>query len=466
MTSPLVDEAIVKPSDVLGDKYRVERVIGMGGMGIVVAVRHIDLRTRFALKIMRPEAARDQESVERFLREARAAVQLKSEHCVQVIDVGRLDNGSPYMVMEFLVGRDLGELVAQEGARSPAEAVDYVLQACEGVAEAHARGIVHRDLKPQNLFITTRVDGTPLVKVLDFGLAKSLATTKEARALTQTTAVMGSPVYMSPEQMRASRLADTRSDTWSLGVCLHELLTGRPPFEGATFPELCSMVLNEPPSPMPSDIPRGLTKIVNRCLEKNPAKRFANVAELAEALEGFAAVRGAASRVRAVLEARHEALESLPPPSMHADPNAETRSATTMDTVRRPPVFRGRGRALMAAAAVAIASVTVIALLTRAPRPTIVPEHDSRSAGSPGDGPPPPAATPVPAPVDAPRPPAVGDPALSAAPASPSAPDLSRHGHSRPGPTRRPLTPAPAAPLPAAPPAASAPLLKPKTSEF
>ena len=260
MSSPPVDESIVKPADVLGGKYRVERVIGMGGMGIVVAVRHIELRTRFALKVMRPEAARDPEAVERFLREARAAVQLKSEHCVQVVDVGRLDNGSPYMVMEFLVGRDLGELVSQDGARSPAEAVDYVLQACEGVAEAHARGIVHRDLKPQNLFITTRVDGTPLVKVLDFGLAKSLATTKEMRALTQTTAVMGSPVYMSPEQMRASRTVDTRSDTWSLGVCLHELLTGRPPFEGATFPELCSLVLNEPPSPMPSDIPRGLAQ--------------------------------------------------------------------------------------------------------------------------------------------------------------------------------------------------------------
>jgi serine/threonine-protein kinase len=460
MPHPPVDEAIVKPCDVLGGKYRVERVIGMGGMGIVVACRHIDLRTRFALKIMRPEAAGDPESVERFLREARAAVQLKSEHCVQVVDVGRLDNDSPYMVMEFLVGRDLGDLVSQEGARSAGEAADYVLQACEGVAEAHARGIIHRDLKPQNLFLTKRLDGTSLVKVLDFGLAKSLATTKEARALTQTTAVMGSPVYMSPEQMRASRMVDTRSDTWSLGVCLHELLTGRPPFEGATFPELCSMVLNEPPSPMPSDIPRGLTKIVTRCLEKNPAKRFATVAELAEALEAFAPVRGAAGRIRAVLAAPREVLESLPPPAMRADPNAETRSAATIDTVRRPHAGRRpRWPALVAgaAAATAIAIGAAVTYLPPPPPPRLTPT----SAIAPTR--PPSLPAPLPTPIHDPAPPAVVD--TAGLPPAPVA-DPSKRGHAHAGPGRRSTLPVPAPA--AAPPAAttSAPLLKPKTTEF
>ena len=458
---PLVDEAIVKPCDVLGGKYRVERVLGVGGMGIVVAVRHIDLRTRFALKIMRPEAARDPEAVERFLREARAAVQLKSEHCVQVVDVGRLENGSPYMVMEFLVGRDLGDVVARDGARSPAEAVDYILQACEGIAEAHARGIIHRDLKPQNLFLSKNLDGSSLVKVLDFGLAKSLSTAKEAHALTQTTAVMGSPVYMSPEQMRASRTVDTRSDTWSLGVCLHELLTGRPPFEAATFPELCSVVLNEPPRPMPSDIPRGLVKIVLRCLEKNPAKRFPTVADLAEALEAFAPATGAAARIRAVLAAPREALEMASEP----DSDADVRSATTVDTVRRTQVRRARWPVL-ALGVVTLLTIIAGAAITRSPRragpgATAVPPTLAIAPALP----PPSAEDPLPPPIE--EAPAGGMMNMTASsPGSPTvASDVSKRGHPRAGPGRHAVAAVPPGVSPPAP-SASAPVLKPKTTEF
>ena len=185
MPAPFDLESTIQPGQVLGGRYFVERVLGKGGMGVVVAARHVELNTRFALKLMRKDAALDEESVERFLREARAAVRLKSKHCVQVIDVGRMDDGAPYMVMELLVGKDLGELLGESGARAPSEAVDYILQACEGIAEAHALGIIHRDLKPQNLFVTRGIDGMPLVKVLDFGLAKTLRTTPEVRALTK-----------------------------------------------------------------------------------------------------------------------------------------------------------------------------------------------------------------------------------------------------------------------------------------
>jgi serine/threonine-protein kinase len=360
------------------------------------------------------------------------------------------------MVMEFLEGRDLGELVAREGARSPAEAVDYVLQASEGVAEAHARGIVHRDLKPQNLFVTKRLDGTSLVKVLDFGLAKSLATTKEMRALTQTTAVMGSPVYMSPEQMRASRTVDARSDTWSLGVCLHELLTGRPPFEGATFPELCSMVLNEPPAPMPSDVPRGLAKIVVRCLEKNPARRFASLADLAEALEEFAPAPGAAARIRAILATPREVLESVPPPSHLAiDPNAETRSATSMDTVKRPHAARSRWP-IVAAGVAACITLLVAALATRSARSTLERPPAPPSMALPTTTPAPPDSTSVAEAV----PPTTATAAAPAPPAVPSAEPI-RRAHPHGGASHRPAPPA-AGP----PPPASAPLLKPKTTDF
>jgi len=456
MPAPLADNLIVQPDEVIGGKYCVERILGAGGMGIVVVARHVDLRTRFALKIMRPEAARDADSVERFLREARAAVQLKGEHCVQVLDVGKLENGSPFMVMEFLVGHDLGEIIARDGARSPAEAVDYILQACAGVAEAHARGIVHRDLKPQNMFVTTSTDGKPLLKVLDFGLAKSLRTTKEVRALTQTTAVMGSPVYMSPEQMRASREVDTRTDTWSLGVCLHELLTGKPPFDGATFPELCSMVLKEQPAPLPSDIPRKLVKIVGRCLEKKPERRFADLGELAFALEEFAPARGAAAKIRAVLDAPHEDLDSIRPPRP-VDRDAETQSAASLDTAKRAHAARARRGPAIAGGALLLATVAA-ALLARplahtvaaSPAPSLV--SALASEGSPPDL--------APVPIDA----AVAESVASApvATVSPLVPAPTRRTRHAGAPRPSPAAPSP----PPAPPPAAAPVLKPKTNEF
>jgi serine/threonine-protein kinase len=294
------------PGDVLGGKYRVERVIGRGGMGIVVAARHLALHQIVAIKVLPDEQAKDVESVARFLREARAVVRLKSEHAIKVTDVGRRKSGAPYFVMELLEGEDLDMLVTR-GPLPVADAVDYVLQACEAVAEAHALGIIHRDLKPRNLFLSLRRDGKRIVKVLDFGLAKPVGAFA-AGGLTATSAVLGSPHYMSPEHMRATRDVDHRTDVWSLGVCLYELLTRRMPFEADTVPVLCALVLKDQPKPVTyhrPDVPEGLAQIVARCLEKAPSSRFADERELAAALEPFGSPesRGASARIAAVLRA-------------------------------------------------------------------------------------------------------------------------------------------------------------------
>src|ERR1700760_4922495 len=192
----------VREGDVLAGKFRIERVLGRGGMGVVVAATHIQLEERVALKFLLPEALGNGEAVARFAREARAAVKIKSEHVARVSDVGTLDSGSPYMVMEYLEGQDLADWVRHSGAMRPADAVEFVLQACEAIAEAHALGIVHRDLKPANLFVTRRVDGSPCVKVLDFGISKlTTPGSTSDMGMTRTSTVMGSPLYMSPEQM-------------------------------------------------------------------------------------------------------------------------------------------------------------------------------------------------------------------------------------------------------------------------
>jgi serine/threonine-protein kinase len=287
----------------LADKYRVERVLGRGGMGIVVAATHVELDQRVALKFLLPEAMESVEVVERFAREARAAVKIESEHVARVIDVGKLENGLPYMVMEYLNGRDLAAELDEHLKLSVEDTLEYVLQACEAIAQAHALGIIHRDLKPANLFVTTRPDGTTSIKVLDFGISKvSLAGASPAEmSLTQTAAIMGSPTYMSPEQMRASRDVDPRADIWALGVILYELLAGQPPFMGSTMPELCASILKDAPEPLRNlrpDVPEEVETAIMRCLEKNPAARFSNVAELTAALVDFAPKRARISAER------------------------------------------------------------------------------------------------------------------------------------------------------------------------
>ncbi len=222
----------VAPGEVLAGKYRVDRVLGAGGMGVVVAAHHVHLDERVALKFLLPDALRSPEAVARFVREARAAVKIKSEHVARVTDVGHLENGAPYIVMEYLEGVDLSAWLRQNGPMPIPQAVDFVLQACEAIADAHVLGIVHRDLKPSNLFCIRRTDGQSSIKVLDFGISKILNPGTPRPDMTATSALIGSPLYMSPEQMSLSKGVDVRTDIWSLGIILFELITGRTPFEG------------------------------------------------------------------------------------------------------------------------------------------------------------------------------------------------------------------------------------------
>ena len=304
--------------ELLAGKYRVERIIGEGGMGIVLAAEHEALRQKVAIKLLRSNALEHTDVLGRFLREGRAAVSLRSEHVARVLDVGNLEDGRPFIVMERLEGQDLGDVIDRGQTIPIPVVVDYVMQACEAVAEAHAAGIIHRDLKPKNLFLTHAVHGRPLVKVLDFGISKiDPGRAQEELQLTRTTEVIGSPSYMSPEQLRSARNVDTRTDIWALGVILYELLTGRLPFYAETVTELVLVVVTEQEPPIRSlrgEVPDALAMIVHRCLMKRPEDRFQSVVELVQALEPYAdGVQATATdRVRAVAGIPHTTPLSAP----------------------------------------------------------------------------------------------------------------------------------------------------------
>jgi serine/threonine protein kinase len=275
----------VEEGDVLAGKYQVESVLGKGGMGVVVAATHLQLKERVALKFLLPQSASEPEFAARFQREAQLMAKLRSEHVVRVSDVGVLDTGAPYMVMELLEGADLRDVIREVGQLPLDVALDYFLQACEGVAEAHALGIVHRDLKPTNLFVSQRRDGSSLVKVLDFGISKFHGDdVEDDDQLTGAATVLGSPKYMPPEQLRSSRDADHRADVWALGAILQELLTSAPPFSGTTTTALCAAIIGDTPTPIRQrrpDLPESLERVMFRCFEKDRDQRWQSVAELA-----------------------------------------------------------------------------------------------------------------------------------------------------------------------------------------
>src|SRR6187402_1665704 len=277
---------------VVAQKYRVDRFIGQGGMGVVVAGFHLELDQPVAIKFLLSESGLQSEGAERFRREARAAAKIHSQHVARVFDIGLLDERLPYMVMELLNGQDLEHEIDRRGAFPVSEAAGYILQAIDAVAEAHSVGIVHRDLKPTNLFLAQRADGSRIIKVLDFGISKSLGSGRKLEvALTRTAAFVGSPLYMSPEQMRSARDVDARADIWALGAILYVMVTGQLPHPGVSLPEVCLAVMNTAPRPLKDfieGVPDGLEPILMKCLAKESAQRYASVAELAERLLPFA----------------------------------------------------------------------------------------------------------------------------------------------------------------------------------
>jgi serine/threonine-protein kinase len=285
----------VREGEILAGKYRIERVLGRGGMGVVVAARHLELDERVAIKFLLPSTLTNPEAVGRFAREARAAVKIRSEHVARIIDVGRLENGAPYIIMEYLEGEDLAAWLEARGRLPVEQAVQFMLQACEAVAAAHSIGIVHRDIKPSNLFVIRLADGTLSLKVLDFGISKRAGLDPTDPAITSTAALLGSPLYMPPEQLRSARDVDARSDIWALGAVLYELVGGEPPFPGTSLGEVMARVLERAPQPLRKsvpDVPVELEAVIAKCLQKPREHRYANVAALANALLPFAPPRG------------------------------------------------------------------------------------------------------------------------------------------------------------------------------
>jgi serine/threonine-protein kinase len=393
------------PGDVIADKYEVERVLGTGGMGVVLAARHRQLGQRVAIKFIRGEAAQDPAAVGRFLREARSAVALSSEHVARVLDVGTLDTGEPYTVMEYLDGADLGQLLRQHGPMPIGEAVDSVLQACEAIAEAHALGIVHRDLKPANLFVSRQRDGTTIVKVLDFGISKvSAFDAKMANEnFTASGLVMGSPGYMSPEQVTNAKAVDARSDIWSLGVILYELVSGQRPFAGETLGEVLARIVSESPPSVRQhrrEVPEGLAQAIAKCLERRLDRRIQNVGELASKLLPYGPpdARRSVERIlrwrRAPLGASPHDGETLTTPpaasGLPATPAAGTEPPWLRSSVssRRSP-HRSRGPILAIAAGVA-AVLVVSGVYLLGGRPTSNPTSSTAAPSNPAS----PAATP------------------------------------------------------------------------
>jgi len=290
VTSPTDLHENIRPGELLAGKYLVERVIGQGGMGVVVLAQHIQLDEKVALKLLLPKGVENPDALGRFMREARAAAKVKGEHVARVSDVGQLENGVPYIVMEYLEGNDLAHWLQARGALPMQQAVDFVLQVCDALANAHSVGIVHRDLKPANLFCVQRSDGELSIKVLDFGISKITTPGAPGHDMTRTTTLMGSPRYMSPEQMHMTKNVDARTDIWSLGVILFELLTGRPPFDAEAVTQLAIRIVNEPAPPLRSlraDAPAALEQVIATCLEKDRARRYQTVGDLAVALLEF-----------------------------------------------------------------------------------------------------------------------------------------------------------------------------------
>lgn len=272
------------PGEVVDGKYRVERVLGRGGMGLVLLARNLLLGEPVAIKVL---AGRSTPALRgRLLMEARAAARLESDHVVRVFDVGHTSAGDPYLVMEYLAGEPLSEVLERGGPQPVTQSVGWLLEACQGLAVAHCNGIIHRDLKPANLFLCRRRDGSSRLKLLDFGVAKLPA----REGLVSTTHPLGSPLYMAPEQLAPDAGVDARLDIWGMGVVLYEALAGKPPFVAHSLLDLAAQLRSEahvPVRELRPDVPGGLSEAVDRCLAKRREERWQDLVQLARALAPF-----------------------------------------------------------------------------------------------------------------------------------------------------------------------------------
>jgi serine/threonine-protein kinase len=445
--APAPPSAAFPPGTVVDGKYVVEGTIAEGGLGIVLRARHTGLGQTVAIKYLKPHALANPAVVERFEREARLAAQIASDHVVRVQDVGRIPGVGPYMVMEHLVGRDLGSIV-EEGPLPVARAVDYILQACDALAEAHALRIVHRDIKPDNLFLAQRPSNTAILKIIDFGISRA-PPQRDAdgnwKRQTSEEERFGTPLYMSPEQLRSAVHVDQRTDIWSLGVVLFELLAGKAPFDGEDVPELYANILRAEPASLRQarpDVPPALEAAVLRCLQKPAADRFRNVAELAQELEPFG-TSDAGKRISRIKNVVRRGGHSVRPPT--PAPFAPVPVAISMDSAsgglaKAAAATPERGRALSTrtlVVAIALAMVLGSSLV-------LVLAGPSRSPGTASSAP---AATPSASVIaSAPVPSAASTPGGSVADLGPDDPSVAT----------APSTSASAAPLPPSPQTSSA----------
>lgn len=350
--------AAINVGETIASKYFVEAVIGEGGVGVVFAAQNLELDERVALKVLKEEMLAREEIVGRFMREAKAVCRIKSENVAAVYDVGTTRNGAPFFVMEYLDGQDLRVAIDDQGRLGVREVTDYAMQVCAALAVAHAEGIVHRDIKPENLFLTKRA-GLDVVKVLDFGISKTALTgsvLSSVLPLVKTTSLMGTPLYMSPEQIRSAERVDSRSDIWSLGMVMFEALAGRLPVQADSITELCAAILESPFDSLSNyrnDLPEGLQEVIEKCLEKRIEDRYQNVAEVAMALLPFAPTRARICAERAanalagagLIERDAVRFPSSAPPSLTSDqprmsvkvglpPGSVSRLTTTQDGER------------------------------------------------------------------------------------------------------------------------------------
>jgi len=335
------------PGDIIADKYEVVGVLGSGGVAYVISALHLELGEMVALKFLRPESLAHEDVVARFASEARAVARIKSEHVAHVFDVGTLPDGAPFIVMEYLEGKDLADVLAERRKLPVKVAVDYVLQACEALACAHAAGIVHRDIKPENLFLTQQAGSVERVKVLDFGISKSAMAGLEqpnGKRFAHTMLPMGTPGYMSPEQIRACGAVDARTDIWALGCVLFELITGLSAFTGPTLLQLGAAILEREPVPLRqvvADAAPELEALIAKCLQKDADLRFQDVAELAAALYPFGPRRSrvSAERCHQILKGQTGVViefNSVPPPGPH--PQSLPPVSSTGPTVNGVPM--------------------------------------------------------------------------------------------------------------------------------